>query len=159
MRVSKNTPKDTGLEYSIANAIATKGESVRLQLTDMLNNTPHFFATQFQPFESGCTDEKLAEFLMFFFKVCIHIAQLEVELEIQKGKAEISKLVKLAASEVGMSDMEFAITTDENDDDDDDEYVFERVKDLMNMPIDDWAHFEGYAIELREEISRASCSV
>ena len=156
MSDSQNPSTDLGLEYSVANAVATTGESIRLELTEMLNNTPNFFAHELEPFEPGCTDEKLAEFLLAFSKICTQIAQLELELKIQQGKAEISKLVNLAVSEVGMDDMEFTIIADENDDDD--EYVSERATDLMNMPINEWAYLGGYILELKEEISRTICS-
>lgn len=159
MNAIQTLPTDSDLASSIAKTIAFDGEGIRLQITDMLNNMPQFLANEVEPFESDCTDEKLAEYLLTFSnQVCTHIAQLELQLEIQKGKDKIIKLANSVLSELGLTDVEFTITADENDDDDD-EYLSERVKDLMNMPIDEWAYFGGYVLELKEEVSRACFSI
>ncbi len=158
MSATKSTPNNLGLEYSVAKAIAIDGESIRRQVTEMLNNLPQYLANELEPFELGCSDEKLADFLLSFSKqVCTHMAQLEFELEAQKGKAEHFKRTTLALSEMGRADLKFTVIA--IDTDFDGKYLMERVKDLMTVPISDWHHFGGYIAELTEDISRTICSV
>ncbi len=157
MSNSQNPSTDLGLEYSVAKAIAIGGESIRRQVTEMLNNLPQYLAIELGPFELGCTDEKLADFLLSFSRqVCTHMAQLEFELEAQKGKAEHIKRTKLALSEMGRADVKFTVIA--IDTDFDGKYLMERVKDLMTVPICHWHNFGDYIAELTEDISRTICS-
>ena len=153
MSNSQNPPTDLGLEYNIANAFASNFESICLELKDKLRKVPEFIPVELlSSFETACTVDVLRELVMAVNDACKYIAHLELQHEFSNCTAEITKCVRSALIEAGMTDMEFTVTAKKNND----AYFSKRINDLRNMSIDEWADFGRYMSELEEKISQAS---
>lgn len=153
MSNSQNPSADLGLEYSVANAVASNLESLCLELKAKLRKVPEFIPMEhLSDSKPACTFEVVRELLMAVYDACQYIAHLEVQHKFVNCTAEITKCVRSALIEAGMTDMEFIVTAQKNND----EYFSKRVNELRNMSIDEWADFGRYMNELEEQISQAS---
>lgn len=151
MNATETTSNNLGLEYSVANAIAIKRDNACRQFMAKLRKVHGFVPIELLSEKVTWTAENSNLLYRALVEVCKYIIQLELQLEFLTCTAEISKNIKSALLEAGMTDMEFAITAHKNSD----RYHSERIDELMTLPIEEWAAFNDYMSELEEKISQA----